>query len=66
MFLEEEIRNGGMGMILSDTLSSYEIMKNKSVSIMAVEDTFVSRHSGESIYESAGLSAKHISEIIKK
>ncbi len=66
IFLEEEIRNGGMGMILSDTLSGYEIMKNKSVSIMAVDDTFVERHEGESIYESAKISSEDIVKIIKE
>ena len=66
IFLEEEIRNGGMGMILSDTLSGYEIMKNKTVLIMSVDDTFVERHSGESIYESAKISADDIVRIIKE
>ncbi len=66
IFLEEEIKNGGMGMILSDTLSEYEILKNKTVSIMAVDDTFVERHEGESIYESAKISAEHIVNKIKQ
>ena len=30
IFLEEEIRNGGMGMLLSDALSGFESMKNKN------------------------------------
>jgi 1-deoxy-D-xylulose-5-phosphate synthase len=66
VFLEEEIRNGGMGMILSDTLGKYDVMKNKSVSIMAVDDTFVERRKGESIYESAKISAEHIVSKIKQ
>ena len=53
-------------MILSDTLGKYDVMKNKSVSIMAVDDTFVERRKGESIYESAKISAKHIVNRIKQ
>ena len=66
VFLEEEIKNGGMGMILSDVLSEYTVMKNKSDHIMAVDDTFVDRKVGESIYFSAGISADHIVKIIRQ
>ncbi|MBE6597280.1 MAG: 1-deoxy-D-xylulose-5-phosphate synthase [Ruminococcaceae bacterium] len=60
IFLEEEIRNGGMGMILSDNLSKYPEMKNKSVSVLAVDDDFVHRKEGESIYSAAHVSAEDI------
>lgn len=63
ILLEEEIRSGGMGMNLSDKLTEYEIMKNKKVSIMAVDDSFVTdRKTGESIYESANICAASICE----
>ena len=66
VFLEEEIKNGGMGMILSGVLSGHEVMKNKTVSIMAVDDTFVCRNKGEKIYESARISAADIVKTIKE
>ena len=66
VFLEEEIKNGGMGMILSGVLSGHEVMKNKTVSIMAVDDTFVCRNKGETIYESARISAADIVKTIKE
>ncbi len=40
VFLEEEIRAGGMGMLLSDALSHYDEMQNKETVIMALEDGF--------------------------
>ncbi len=60
IFLEEEIKNGGMGMILSDKLSVYAKLKNKSVAVMAVDDDFVHRNAGESIYAAAHISAEDI------
>ena len=52
-------------MILSDTLSHFEVMKNKAVSIMAVDETFVTRNKGETVYESAKISAEDIVKTIK-
>ena len=66
IFLEEEIKNGGMGMILEDALRKYPIMQNKTTKILAVDDNFVERNVGESIYDAAGISAKYIVEAISK
>ena len=65
LFLEEEIKCGGMGMILSEELSKYEKLNNKSISIVAVDDTFVERHAGCSLYDDAHISAKYIIEAVK-
>ncbi len=61
IFLEEEIKSGGMGMNLSDALARYDVMANKTVHIMAVDDSFVTeRKQGERIYTSAGIDAESI------
>ena len=65
VFLEEEIKNGGMGMLLSDRLCGADVMSNKTVRILAVDDTFVERHAGEDIYASARISAEYIIEALK-
>jgi len=55
VFLEEEVRAGGMGMMLSDALSKHEIMQNKTVSIMATEDSFGIQVQKEPIWKTVGL-----------
>ncbi|MBE6589137.1 MAG: 1-deoxy-D-xylulose-5-phosphate synthase [Ruminococcaceae bacterium] len=57
VFLEEEIRAGGMGMLLSDALLRYEVMKNKSVSILGLEDAFAVPTADASALSLAGLDA---------
>ena len=59
IFLEEEIRSGGMGMVLSDEMRRRGVI-NCSCEILAVNDTFVPRHEGRSMYEDAEISAEHI------
>jgi len=66
IFLEEEIRNGGMGMILSDNLRRLGVLDERSFSILALEDGFVRAKKGESIYKTAGVSAEDICEIINE
>ncbi len=65
VFLEEEIRNGGMGMILADNLRRLGVLDGRSYSIMALEDGFVRAAKGESIYKTAGISAEDIYDLIK-
>lgn len=62
LFLEEEVRAGGMGMMLSDLLVRQypEQMANKSMTILAPEESFVVRDRDESIYTTAGVSAEQI------
>ena len=62
IFLEEDIRAGGMGVTLCDLLTRRypEKMANKSVVILAPENSFVVREKAESIYDTAGVSADYI------
>ncbi len=55
IFLEEEIRAGGMGMMLSDALCRHPIMANKRVRILGAPDHFVHGASGASIRAAAGV-----------
>ncbi len=55
LFLEEEIRAGGMGMMLSEQLLKHAYMKNKTISIMALEDSFGIQERKEPIWRSVGL-----------
>ncbi len=64
IFLEEEIRSGGMGMNICDKLLKYDIAKNKDIRIMAVDDSFLTeRQVGESIYKSAHIDVESICEM---
>ncbi len=60
LFLEEEIRAGGMGMMLSETLSHFEIMQNKSVTVMAIDDNFGIPKCREPILKTVGLDRESI------
>ncbi len=55
VFLEEEIRAGGMGMLFSDALRRLGALENKNVHIMAVEDSFAIQTKDEPIWKSVGL-----------
>ncbi len=55
LFLEEEIRTGGMGMNLSAALADKDVMQNKTVSIKALDDHFAVQTKNESIFHSFGL-----------
>ena len=60
LFLEEEIRTGGMGMNLLDALKNYEIMKNKTLTIKALGDHFAIQTQNEPIWKSFGLDCDSI------
>lgn len=64
LFLEEEIRAGGMGMMLSDALSSEEKMKNKTVLSLALDDEFGVQEKNESIWKSVGVDCDAIVKAI--
>jgi 1-deoxy-D-xylulose-5-phosphate synthase len=66
LFLEEEIRAGGMGMMLADALVGYEAMQNKTVEILALEDSFGVQDKHEPIWRSFGLDAESIVRKIVK
>ena len=60
LFLEEEMRTGGMGMNLSSALSGYEVMQNKTVIIKALGDHFAIQTQNEPIWKSFGLDCDSI------
>ena len=55
LFLEEDMKMGGMGMNLSLALAEYNVMKNKDVTIKAIDDHFAIQEKDEPIWESFGL-----------
>ena len=64
LFLEEEIRTGGFGMVLSNLLGQAGALQNKTVRIMALDNAFVTTQPGQTILQTAGLSAAHIEQTI--
>jgi 1-deoxy-D-xylulose-5-phosphate synthase len=66
VYLEEEIRNGGAGMLLSDKMSKYDTVKNIPYAVMATDDDFAYQKAGQTIYESAGISARDVADRIKE
>lgn len=66
---EEEIKNGGAGMLLSDKLCEDHGFDRAKISVMAVDDCFGFGKKGESIYETLGISSadlkKEIIRIVK-
>ena len=67
IFLEEEIRSGGMGMNLFDTMDRRGMLDNISCEIIAVDDSFVEKRSvGQSIYNAAHIDSTEIIETAKK
>ena len=55
LFLEEEIKIGGMGMNLSATLANHTVMQNKNVTVKALGDHFALQTQNEHIWKSAEL-----------
>lgn len=60
VFLEEEIKAGGMGMLLSEALRELGALDGKKYSVMALENAFIRSEKNKTVYESAGLSAEDI------
>ena len=58
--LEEEIKNGGAGMILSDLLCTDYGFDRSRIRVMALDDNFGFGKKDEDIYKTAGLSSDHI------
>ena len=63
VFLEEEIRAGGFGMMLSDAMARNGILPKHA--IMAIDDNFVHQTRDESVYTTAGLDAESIVNTVK-
>lgn len=67
LFLEEEIRSGGMGMNLSDVMIRKGMLENIKYSIVAIDDSFVDkREVGQHIYDAAGVDAQSVEKEILK
>jgi deoxyxylulose-5-phosphate synthase len=65
LFLEEEIRAGGFGMMLSDALTRRGSMAGRSYAILAVDDSFVIQERAEPIYRTAGIDAAAICDTLR-
>ncbi len=59
-FVEEEIRNGGFGMLLCDKMNTSGYLGEEHCEIMAVRDPFVVCKKGQSYIEASGLDAASI------
>ena len=58
IFVEEEIRAGGFGMMLSDALIRRGSMRDRPYAILATDDSFVSQDKPEPIFRTAGVDAE--------
>ena len=66
LFLEEEIRSGGMGMNLADKLRNYFSKRDIAYDILATDDSFVNHvQNGQCIYDAAGVGKDYIYRKIK-
>jgi 1-deoxy-D-xylulose-5-phosphate synthase len=65
VFLEEEIKSGGFGMLLSQKMRDVGMLDGKKHLILAAENAFVTRKTGESYLEASGLDRRSIAEKIK-
>ena len=65
IYLEEEIRSGGAGMLLSDRLADFDKVRNVPYAVMATDNDFVYQKKGKTMYESAGVSKSDIVAKIK-
>jgi transketolase C-terminal domain/subunit len=66
IFLEEEIRAGGMGMLISDEMARRGMLSGIETEILAVDDNFALRHAGKTMYEDAGVCAEDILKALMK
>ena len=57
VFVEEEIKNGGFGMLLSEALRQKGYLNRVKCSVCAISDPFAVRKAGESYLHTAGLDA---------
>ena len=62
VFAEEEIRAGGFGMMLSDTLRRHPDFDGRELSVIAVDDNFVIQERDEPIRRSAEVDAEAIAK----
>lgn len=60
LFLEEEIRDGGCGMMLTDALAEVGVIDSFKHRILAPHDSFIIPNKGETVFDAAGVSAPYI------
>lgn len=65
-FVEEEIRAGGFGMLLSDAMRNKGYLDGIDCTVMAADDAFIKRKKGQTYLRAIGLDAKQIAEKIKE
>ena len=65
LFLEEEIRAGGFGMMLSDALRRNGTLTGRAYTILATDDSFVHQDKPEPIFHTAGVDADAITEALQ-
>ena len=65
IFVEEEIKNGGFGMTLSEHLKNKINYEKVRSDILAANDAFVRRRVGESYLEASGLDAEAIADRVR-
>lgn len=64
VFVEEEIKKGGFGMLLSDEMRRKGVAKSASFEVLAAENPFVVRNKGENYLEAAGLDSESLAKKI--
>jgi hypothetical protein len=64
VFVEEEIRQGGFGMLLSDKLTRSGALCGKKTRIVAAENAFVRCNKGQTYAEAAGVDAASIARTV--
>ncbi len=63
--LEEELRAGGFGMNLLDSLSRLGVLDGRKTAILALDGTFGEQTENESIYKTYGLDAESIASTVR-
>lgn len=66
VFVEEEIKSGGFGMMLSESLRQAGALDGIKYDIAAPHDTFVIQQCNENIYKSAGVDFETLADIGEK
>ena len=64
VFLEEEIRAGGFGMLLLDKLTAFPEFSARKRAIVAIDDSFVEQTCNEDIHKTAHVSAEDMEKVI--
>lgn len=65
VFVEEEIKAGGFGMMLAEALRALGGLEDVKYDIAAPDDSFVIQTEREHIYKSAGIDADHLAALAK-